>query len=622
MRFENYIDLTGKLGVSGLFLAMGNFKTIDENTVYKKTELKDKTIFEYSDNFLTLKSEFTKEENGVIIRRDTFKNLSENELTINSLSSRFFLPGNAYEVYTQYNGWEHESRGEWQKLVTQVSAASQGMRGCEGATPMMGFHNLYTGKNTVFHLVPNAQWEMTVRKFPITNREFVVLETGFYNKSLALKVKPQETISLPTVIFFEADSKTDLDAYRLHEVYNRLYPRKTLPIVYNSWLYCFDKLNIDELLKQTDCASKMGFEGFMIDAGWFGDGTEWDKAVGDWEENKTSGPCGRLSELSEYVREKGMIFGLWFEPERASPFSDSVKNHPEYYINDSLLDFANPEAIDYIFESVSKQIDKYKIGWVKFDFNASIPFDPTRNAFYRYIEGQKNFIERLRQKYPDLYITNCASGGYRMELGQGVMFDSFWLSDNQGPYEGLRILKDTLKRMPTGLIERWNVQKYCENFPVYDGKAKGRMIHCNDAKWDFLIGVDDSFSEHFAIGGPMGFSCDIAAFPQKYQNRWTEVIKEYKAQRDFYKTATVRILIDTEAVTAIQYSDVKLNTCIIKLFTKTVYANELIIYPVVENSFNYQYNDTVLKGRKIKEDGIFITSLQPNSCLEIKLTRK
>lgn len=39
--------------------------------------------------------------------------------------SRFTLTGNEYEVYTQYNAWQHESKGVWQKLVTQIGTAAQ-----------------------------------------------------------------------------------------------------------------------------------------------------------------------------------------------------------------------------------------------------------------------------------------------------------------------------------------------------------------------------------------------------------------------------------------------------------------------------------------------------------------
>jgi F-type H+-transporting ATPase subunit b len=128
---------------------------------------------------------------------------------------------------------------------------------------MMGFHNRYTGRNTVFHLLPNAQWQMTAKKFPHSAKEIVVLEAGFCSVGLRLSVAAGETVRLPELIFFGAQSKTDLDAYKLHEWYNRKYPRKSLPIVYNSWLYCYDNIDVDDILRQVDCAAEMGFEAFL-----------------------------------------------------------------------------------------------------------------------------------------------------------------------------------------------------------------------------------------------------------------------------------------------------------------------------------------------------------------------
>lgn len=365
----------------------------------------------------------------------------------------------------------------------------------------------------------------------------------------------------------------------------------------------------------------------MIDAGWFGMGERWSQSVGDWEENCVIGPCGRLIEISERVRERGMIFGLWFEPERAVKNSRAVQAHPEYYIwkdassNDCLLDFSNPDAVDYMLGVISERIEQYRIGWVKFDFNTSIPLDPSGNAFYRYMQGQRSFILRLREKYSDLYLTNCASGGYRMELGQGMLFDSFWLSDNQGPYEGLRIVKDTLKRMPTALIERWNVQKYCEALPIYGSEPTGRMIHCNNGTWDFLIGVKDSFSEGFVQGGPMGFSCDIAAFPPAYERRWAEVIAEYKREREFYRAATARILVDSEQITAIEYADASLDTLVLQVFTRTVYARDLVLYPAVRSDAIYAVGEETRTGADLAENGILINRLGQNECRTLKFKR-
>ena len=85
-------------------------------------------------------------------------------------------------------------------------------------------------------MLPNAQWKMTVRKFPLSSKELVVLETGFENTGMHMRVEPGERIALPEVIFFRVENKIDLDAYKLHTLINRLYPRTQLPVLYNSWL--------------------------------------------------------------------------------------------------------------------------------------------------------------------------------------------------------------------------------------------------------------------------------------------------------------------------------------------------------------------------------------------------
>lgn len=622
MRLENVLSFDGKAGGSGLFYACGDFGMVNAAAEYTYLQDGNTEAYSYSNEKITLTATFSHQKNGVVIRQDTLENLTDTPITLYALCSRFRLDGNDYAVYTQYNGWEHESRGSWQKLVTQITAASQGVRTCDGAVPMMALHNNHTGQNTVFHLMPNAQWKMVARKFPESQKERILVEVGFNNENLHLTVQPGEKIYLPKIIFFNAKNQTDLDAYKLHEVYNALYPRKTLPVVYNSWLYCFDNLDIDALLKQVDLAAELGIEAFMIDAGWFGNGDGWFKSVGDWSENLLAGPKGRLMELSQHIRNHGMVFGLWFEPERAGANCVAAKEHPDYYINGALLDFSKPEAVDYMLDILSAQIEKYQIGWIKLDFNGTTPLDPTGDGFYRYMQGQRRFVESLRARFPQLYITNCASGGYRMELEQGTISDSFWLSDNQGPYEGIRIVKDTLKRMPTGLIERWNVQKYAEGFPCY-GKNEpvGVMFSCNNATWDFILNVDDSFTFGFIGNGPMGFSCDLVAMPEQYQQMWKKHIAEFKENREFYKTATARILIDSEDIIAIEYADPALDRCVIQVFTKTIYAEDLLVYPVVDAQNSYIFEETTMCGADLLENGIFLKGLQNNRCYTLELQK-
>ena len=621
MLLDDVLHFDGRAGATGLFYAVGSFGMVDSANACERTQEAGVTTYRYVCGTVTLTATFTEEANGVYIRRDTFYNSGESPVTVNVLSSRFCLDGADHEVYTQYNSWQSESLGGWQPLVTQVTAASQGIRTCDGAAPMMALHNRQNGRNVVFHLLPNAQWKMTARRAPTNGgHELAVVETGFHNEGLCLTVAAGETVSLPEVIFFVARNRTDLDAWRLHETYNRLYPRKSLPVLYNSWLYCFDSLDIDALLQQADTAAEMGFEAFMIDAGWFGKGDAWWVSVGDWEENTESGPRGRLIELSERVRRHGMTFGLWFEPERACPESVAVKTHPDYYINNRLLDFGNPQAVAHILDVVSACIKKYGVGWVKLDFNDTIPLDPSGNAFYRYQQGQRRFVEGLRERFPHLYITNCAGGGYRMELEQGTMCDSFWFTDNQGPLGGLRILKDTLKRMPACCIERWSAQRYAEGFPRYEApEPVGVMFSCNNATWEQIVKVDDSFTELFMGTGPLGFSCDIAAFPQAYKEAWKERIARFKADRGFYATATARILTDTDDLTAIQYADPTLRRCVIHLFTKTTRTQHLTVYPVVDPAVCYRAGEEVRSGADLAENGVTFSRLTDNCGYAVEL---
>ncbi|MEE0946715.1 MAG: glycoside hydrolase family 36 protein [Acutalibacteraceae bacterium] len=602
-------------GASGLFYATGSFGVCDKYASYDVTNTPTGVCYSQNINGVTLSATFEERQNGVIIRKDSLTNNSKKTVTVNGCQSRFYLSANEYEVYTQYNSWQHESSGQWQKLVTECSAKNTGIRSCDGATPMMALHNLYTGKNAVFHILPTCKWCITAKRFPYNKSEFVVVQTGFDSENLNITVDIGESIELPTVIFFYADSKTDLDAYKLHTVFNELYPRKAMPVLYNSWLYCFDILNPENLYKQAEAAYELGFEAFMIDAGWFGNGENWSLEVGDWEENENLGFDGGITAFSEFVRKMGMLFGLWFEPERAGVNSKLRLNHPEFLIDDYLFDFSKKEAVEYMIETICSAIEKYSIGWLKFDFNDTIHIDKSSRGFYEYYKGQRRFITAIKERFPNIYITNCASGGYRMELNQATMTDSFWLSDNQSSVKGIEILKNTIKRLPPCVIERWNVQKFCEGFTKHGEKEKsGILVTVNDALWSNVISVNSDYTKGFLTGGVIGFSCDLYELEQKIKDDYKEFIKLYKEERDFYKNAVCRILVDSPQITVLQYSDPSLKKIVLQVFSSEVYAYDLTVYPVVNPEVEYSVDGQTVKGKLLINEGIYFEKLEDYSC--------
>ncbi len=143
---------------------------------------------------------------------------------------------------------------------------------------------------------------------------------------------------------------------------------------------------------------------------------------------------------------------------RAALTSQTVKDHPEYYIfkgYHGFVDFGNPDAVDYIFGVLSAAIRKYGIRFIKFDFNARLSHDADNVSFLRYFAGYRDFLHRIRGQHPEVYIENCVSGGLRMALCSLADMDSFWISDNHSLYTQLDIFKNTMIRMPCRALEKW-----------------------------------------------------------------------------------------------------------------------------------------------------------------------
>ncbi len=597
-------------GTSGFFCAYGSFGTVDgaDRDIEKNVKTQNGISAEF-DKF-TAKCIYEEYENSVVSRQDYF--YAKEDLVLNHYASRLFLENGEYEIYTQFSCWHTESKGGWQKLVSGVEISNIGIRTTEGAAPMIAVKNKSNGKILVIHLLPNANWKMKISRRTLFNKDTaVIIETGINEKGLNMKIAKGETITMPKLFMYEAKSELDFDAWKLHTVFNRLYPRKNLPVLYNTWLLKFDQIDVDDIKHQADTAAELGVELFLIDAGWFGNTEDWGSEIGNWTENYNGGFCGRVKELSDYVRKIGMKFGMWLEPERALTHTDAYKSHPEYYKigsnGSAFLDFANENARKYITDITLSLIEKYNLDFMKFDFNAPLAYDDSGNGFYRYFEGSKQFIKEIKAKHPVLHLTNCASGGNRMDLENGIYYDSVWSSDNQSPIHAFRIFKDTALRMPPSHIEKWDVRRYFKGFPKYQSKELVSLpLSCNGATWDNVLNVTERYTHEFLTGGPIGFSTDIAGYPEEEKQALKEHIKRFKADRGFYKNATLRILHDYENITAIEYADTLLERVIIQVFTNILNQCAVTVYPIVDESKEYIFGDNIISGREITDNGIRI----------------
>ena len=162
----------------------------------------------------------------------------------------------------------------------------------------------------------------------------------------------------------------------------------------------------------------------MLDDGWFA-GRDNDRAgLGDYTVNRKKLPEG-LEGLSRHLKDKGLSFGLWFEPESVNPDSDLYRAHPDWALTDGfqpvlgrnqlLLDLTKPEVRDYIVENVSRILDSTGISYVKWDMNRhSVALGAKAHDF---VLGLYDVLRRIFAPRPDILLEGCSSGGNRFDLG-------------------------------------------------------------------------------------------------------------------------------------------------------------------------------------------------------------
>ena len=388
-----------------------------------------------------------------LVRRCVLENTGEAPVTIQKcMSFSLDLPGE-YTMTTFHGGWSAEMR-RMDNRVGGAKVTNESRTGAssnqhnpgfflwekdttENAGIAYGFNLIYSGNHYA-----SAQLSQTG-----LTRVMQGINPSNFRKVLA----PGEMFETPEAVMCWSDAGHNGMSAAMHRFVNdhivpQYWQNRPRPVLYNSWEGCMFDFNQRRLLDLADRAKNLGCELFVLDDGWFGVRNHDRCSLGDYNVNTKKLPEG-MAGLAKKINDKGLQFGLWFEPESVSPDSDLYRAHPDWALTDAfpnvlgrhqlLLDLTKAEVRDYIVDSVSGILDSANIAYVKWDMNRhSIAVGEKAHEF---ILGLYDILTRIFLPRPQILLESCSSGGNRFDLGMICYSPQVWCSDDTDPIERLTI---------------------------------------------------------------------------------------------------------------------------------------------------------------------------------------
>lgn len=403
------------------------------------------------------------EKCDVITRRTVITNHADTPITLRkNLSMMIDLPNRKYKMITFDGGWIRETHKHAREINygmtvnSSTTGSSSNMHNpgflvaeesaLEDSGWVYGFNLIYSGNH----------WGSV----ELSNRDFARVAIGMNPHCFDWNIKKGESFETPEAIMTFSDRGYNEMSHHFHDFINDHivrgdWKRKERPILINNWEADFFDFTQSSLLRLAGKAAGLGVELFVLDDGWFGERNNDHAGLGDYSVNKKKLPQG-LSGLSKKIREKGMDFGLWFEPEMVNEESELYRKHPEYAVsipgrkptkgrNQLVLDLCKEEVRNYIVENVSRIIDETKLSYIKWDMNRHISemFSNTLSSqgefSHRYILGLYDVLKRIFEPRPQVLLESCSSGGNRFDLGMLCFSPQIWASDDTDPIERLQI---------------------------------------------------------------------------------------------------------------------------------------------------------------------------------------
>ena len=446
--FEVNIDGGGliDLGKSGFLLV---------DIKYNADALELKYLYEQMKLEVTVSLEAV---SGVIVQKTTAHNLGNDAIRLTRLSSAYMdniahAQNTAWyekdlQIYICHNKWQGEgqwrcyspselgvfpaTRHDWESDVYKISSIGSWCTG--DFYPLVIIEDKSEHKSWFMETEGAHSWQIKISGDGGYIKPVLALEATSADEDLGgwhYELQPGESYSAERAFYGMTDGGfeevTDaLDNFKRHDSQIEI---TTPPLVFNDYMDCVWGYQKPELiLPLVDKAAEMGCEYFCIDGGWCTN--RKGAGLGDWLPKEELYSETTLKDIADYIKQKGMLPGIWFE-------FDACSESSELYLKDEdctirrygravgkgdrhFVNFKNEYVCNYLTERVR---DFYDMGYryIKNDYNQSTgigctnnyPGDSPAEGLIENSDAFNDFIDSLYEKFPDLLIENCGSGALR-----------------------------------------------------------------------------------------------------------------------------------------------------------------------------------------------------------------
>ena len=399
-----------------------------------------------------------------------------------------------WEFTWEVGGWE--GWFGWTALQPGTNVAEQ-THGLAYDDPYFFLQNQSRGEYFMGELAWPANYRMEFQ-----NSQGLSFKIGPTAINALRVIAPGETITTPSVHLgcIQGDFDAAVQAMHTHirrSVLPSRDPDRAYRIQYLMpedqpiTVYRGDAYNEANMKKCMDVAAVTGMELFILD------GPMWGSAYGNWlVPNQKRFPNG-LAPLVEYAHQKGLLFGLYVEPEGGrdgytrgmdgatiGPWSESqvFKDHPNWFVQPrSVLNLSIPAAAQYMDAVVKQVIDHYKLDLYRHDFNGPLlgqGSETLRDGFvecdyWRHYDALYSAFRDAHRRYPHVVLQQASGGGTRLELDTASVFDEHFSSDRQNMPHVYRMLSGLSVYEPPEIFVGANGMAWPKDRPDLDTTLRG-----------------------------------------------------------------------------------------------------------------------------------------------------